>query len=462
MPEKIRTSSGEIGFKCSLWRNGKRLENADGKYELAEFIKGFEIIEALESATIEARFVVEDSAGIMGALSGSEVFKLTIFHQSGDRDYWLRCYHIEDRSRTNQSSDVFIINCASDEYIKNEIANVFGHTEKIFSGSIEASQIIRKLIRKKDFLNSKKRVYLESTINRQRLVIPNWRPLDVIYWIAERAIRKTEKGGTLQNGFNFWESSLGFHFQSIDKMIENVNKQEENKATDAVKGVPALYTYTYSPKQIGGEEGGEDQFKIDTVVFPDERSYLMGLRHGSWSGYSIGFDPVNISNSKVGVSTDMKKDKYEYGIKKLWKKMAHIGGTNYKNPVTLMDDEIQTIINKPKRVRYTMMPNQIFDPKYVDNPQKNYNELVELQAYEYLRRETFKNIKLLITIPGNLDLYAGFGIVVKIPATFKAGNTPQMDRKYSGRYVIVGVRHHTGDGLKMKTELLLARDSMIG
>ena len=51
---------------------------------------------------------------------------------------------------------------------------------------------------------------------------------------------------------------------------------------------------------------------------------------------------------------------------------------------------------------------------------------------------------------------------VKIPATFKAGNTPQMDRKYSGRYVIVGVRHHTGDGLKMKTELLLARDSMIG
>ncbi len=67
MPEKIRTSSGEIGFKCSLWRNGKRLENSDGKYELAEFIKGFEIIEALESATIEARFVVEDSAGIMGA-----------------------------------------------------------------------------------------------------------------------------------------------------------------------------------------------------------------------------------------------------------------------------------------------------------------------------------------------------------------------------------------------------------
>ena len=142
--------------------------------------------------------------------------------------------------------------------------------------------------------------------------------------------------------------------------------------------------------------------------------------------------------------------------------MAHIGGTNYKNPVTLMDDEIQTIINKPKRVRYTMMPNQIFDPKYVDNPQKNYNELVELQAYEYLRRETFKNIKLLITVPGNLDLYAGFGIIVKIPATFKAGNTPQMDRKYSGRYVIVGVRHHTGDGLKMKTELLLARDSMVG
>ena len=455
-----RANTAEIDFKISLWRNGKRMENSSGKYELAEFVKGFEIVESVESATIEARIIVEDAAGLMGALTGSEVFKLTIFHFTGNRDYWLRCVHIEDRVRTAQTADVFIVNCVSDEYIKNEIKNVFGHTEKIFAGSIEAGQIIRKLVRDKKYLGSKKRLFLEQTINKQRLVIPNWRPIDVIYWVAERSVRKSKKGGVLQNGFNFWESALGFHFKSIDKMIDDVNEQKE-ETTDHVKGKPALYTYTYSPKGMK-VDAGEDQYKIDSVIFPEERSYLMGLRHGSWSGYSIGFDPVSINQSRIGVSTDMKDKEYNYTLKKVWKKMSHVGGTNYVNPNTLMDKEIQKVIDQPKRVRYTMIPNQLFDPKYKLNPQKNYEEVVELQAYEYLRRETLKNIKLMVTIPGNLDLYAGHGVQIKLPGTFRSGTTIQNDRKYSGRYIIMGVRHHTGDGLKMKTELLLGRDSILG
>ena len=179
------------------WRNGTRMENSDGKYELAEYIKGFEIIEAVESATIEARLIIEDAAGLMGAMTGSEVFKLVIFSIHGERTYWLRAVHIEDRLRTAQTADVFIVNCVSDEFIKNEIKNVFGHTEKIFNGSIEASQIVRKLIRDKKFLGSKKRLFLEQTINKQRLVIPNWRPIDVIYWVAERSVRKSKKGGVI-------------------------------------------------------------------------------------------------------------------------------------------------------------------------------------------------------------------------------------------------------------------------
>ena len=64
----------------------------------------------------------------------------------------------------------------------------------IFSGSIEATQIIRKLVRDKKYLGSKKRMFLEQTINKQRLVIPNWRPIDVIYWVAVRSVRKSKKG----------------------------------------------------------------------------------------------------------------------------------------------------------------------------------------------------------------------------------------------------------------------------
>ena len=37
-----------------------------------------------------------------------------------------------------------------------------------------------------------------------------------------------------------------------------------------------------------------------------------------------------------------------------------------------------------------MIPNQIFDPKFKDNPQRNYEQIVELQAYQWMRIETLQ------------------------------------------------------------------------
>ena len=220
-----------------------------------------------------------------------------------------------------------------------------------------------------------------------------------------------------------------------------------------------MYTYTYKPKNFTKE--ADDQYTIDTVTFPDEKSYLMGLRHGTWSGYSVGFDPVNIVKSRWGVSTDMKEEQYRYGVKKLWRKMSHIGKSNAVNPVNQMDDEIKNIVDFPKRVRYTMLPNQIFDPKYKNNPQSNYEELVELQAYQWMRIETLRNIRMFIAVPGNLDLYAGNGIKVEMPATKLAGDRPAPDKKYNGKWVIAGVNHSgVGSSSKMKTELFLCKDSV--
>ena len=221
-----------------------------------------------------------------------------------------------------------------------------------------------------------------------------------------------------------------------------------------------MYKYTYTPKNMR-DETGDDSYLIDTIVFPDEKSYLMGLRHGTWAGYSVGFDPVSILRSRWGVSTDMKSKEYRYGVKKLWRKMAHIAKSNAVNPISGMDPEIRNIVDFPKRVRYTMLPNQIFDPKYKNNPQKNYQELVELQAYQWMRIETLKNLRMQITIPGNLDLYCGSGIDLKIPSTKLTGSKPELDSKYSGKWVIAGVQHSgTAQSIKMNTDLFLCRDSI--
>ena len=274
--------------------------------------------------------------------------------------------------------------------------------------------------------------------------------------LAQRSTRKARKGGVLQNGFIFYENSLGYHFRSIDNIIDKVNQQTES-TTNFTTGDTKLYTYVYSTKQSGSD--ASDQFKIESLNFPDERDFLTGLRHGAWSGFSIGFDPVTVTASKMGLSTDLSVDAYRYNITAMWPKMSHIGEKKSVNPLEIMDQTVKDIVNYPKRVRYTILPNQIFDPKFKDNPQKNYEELVELQSYQWMRIESLKNIKLMIKVPGNLDLYAGSGVNIVVPATYKRNTTTDVDRKYSGRYVIGGLTHKIV-GSTMMTEALLLKDSI--
>jgi len=455
----MKQKASEVQASFCIIRDGAKVTDAKGKYELIEYLQGWEVFESIQSATIEASFIIKDMGGLIASLTGSEEFQLQLDTPDEKRSYIMRSYEIVDRVRSTQGGELYRINATSNEFIKNEVLNVFGHTEKIFKGEVEASQIIKKLLKDKKYIGTSKKVFLEQTMNKQTMIVPNWRPIDLIYWICQRSIRKTQKGGSLQNGFIFWENALGFNFQSVDKMVEDVNDQKTNK-TDRTKGTARLYEYVYSPK-TSMDDGASDQFLIDTLVFPDEKSYLMGLRHGTWAGYSIGFDPVNIAKSKVGGSKDFSQSEFKYGVTPIWKKMSHIGGTNKVNPINTMDTSIKNIINFPKRTRYAMMPNQIFDPKYQQNPQANYAELVELQAYQWLRLETIRNIKLSIGVPGRLDFYAGKGISVKIPSTEKVGVKPELDKKYSGRYLIAGVAHaSSGDGTSFRTELMLLKDTI--
>ena len=450
-----RSESGDVEVKVNVFRNGQKLQSSDGADDIYDFITGIEIYESITSSTIEAKLLFNDGSGFIGAMTGSEQFRIIIRGTILDRVYWFRAYDIEARSRLN-TTDNFIVNCSSDEFLQNEVTNVFGNSEVVFN-STSSSEIVEQILKTDNrYIKTQKKIYIEESTNKQQFIATNWRPFDCIYWLSQRSVRKARKGGTLQNGFVFYENGLGFNFKSIDKMIDDVNNQTESD-TNFTSGETKLYTYVYSTKSSGSD--GSDQFKIESIVFPEERDFLTGLRNGAWAGFSIGFDPVTVTQSKMGLSTDMSVDAYRYGINAIWPKMSHLNESGSVNPLSQLDTRIKSIVDYPRRTRYTILSNQIFDPKYQNNPQKNYEELVELQAYQWMRFESLKNIKLMIKFPGNLDLYAGNGMNVIIPATYKRNQTTDVDRKYSGRYVIGGLTHKIV-GTTMSTEALLLKDSI--
>ena len=454
---EFRQSLNEYGIRLMVFRDRKRLENDDGAFNYIEFLRGCEIFESITQSAIEASFIFEDAAGMSGIFTGSEIIKIQVSTPNLDREWVFRSFKIGARARTKESTDVFQVDAVSEEFIKNETVNIFGHSEVIFQGKTEAAEIVEMLMRDERYLASRKNLYLEETVNKHSFLSPNWRPLDLINWMLQKTVRKSSQTGGFQNGFCFYENDLGFHMKSFDKMVEDVNEQPLGKDTNKNTGIPRKYRYSYTEKNIDPQS---DFLNISGFSFPKEKDMIEGLRHGAWGGYSVGFDPVTISSSKMGLSKDMSTDAITYKMDDVWSKMAHLDGKKTVNPIEQMDSDYKQILATPKRVRYSMLSNQVFDPKFVDNPQANYPEQAELQSYQWMRMETLKNIQMNITVPGNLDLYIGAGILVEIPTAYTTGEGKRSDMKYSGKYMIKSITH-SFVGNQFTTECSLIKDSIL-
>ena len=192
-----RTTPGER-VETSVFSN-ERI-TADGVNFLTDFCRGWQITEDISLATMEAEFIFQDAAGLQGIFTGSEVIKLEVFTSLADRTYFFRTTGVFNRVKDKNNTEMFQINALSDEFVKNESVNVFGSSEVIFNKDTRTETIVNTLIKNNSYLGSNKDVFVEETISKHSFIIPNWRPLDVVYWLTDRSVRKAQRED-LQNGF---------------------------------------------------------------------------------------------------------------------------------------------------------------------------------------------------------------------------------------------------------------------
>jgi len=164
----LRENPGDVEISVSIYRDGEKLTTPTGEYDIKDFVRGFQIYESITSSTMEAKIVIEDSAGLVNTFTGSELFKVQIIGSIIDRTFFMRSYTILSRSRTNQDTDVYVINLASDEFIKNEAVNIFGMTDVIFKNKTETSQIVEAILKNSRYIGTRKRLYLEETLNENK------------------------------------------------------------------------------------------------------------------------------------------------------------------------------------------------------------------------------------------------------------------------------------------------------
>ena len=233
---------------------GGNFDGAEAGVNIQSMVQELNIYESITQAAVYGTLVLVDSVNLINNLpiQGTErlFFKLStpgtsklehIVDASESTGHPFYIYKISNRQQPQQGTLVYTLHFASREFMRNIRTKI----SKAYEGSL--SSIVQEILGDKDGLDSRKKLYYESTKNSDKMVMPNVSPFKAIGMCANKALPYYSKGV----GYYFYETTKGFFFQSWENMCAHYGGTKER---DPVQ------EFFYSPQNIT-----DDSIDIDKV-----------------------------------------------------------------------------------------------------------------------------------------------------------------------------------------------------
>tara|TARA_B100000131_G_scaffold69243_1_gene65553 strand:- start:3353 stop:4615 length:1263 start_codon:yes stop_codon:yes gene_type:complete len=308
---------------------------------------------------------------------------------------------------TRKKSESFTLNLVSIGAITNETSRV----GRKYPTSNKISESVKDII--KNYLNDQRDVDVDPTQNPYGFIGNMRKPFTVLMWLASKSVPEKSKDDSTA-GYLFYETLGGFHFRSLDSIIDS-------------KPV-AKY---YSSEVI---EQGNNDFKIIRYSTSLNEDVLGKLQRGAYCSYRIFFDPLTFSY------TDPTKGAFKL--------------EDYKGAATLGKDVVLpgNLGESPSRYVTAVMDRGTME-KGASKKENADPTLSQSQAL--MRYNSIFSQKLSMTIPSNTNLQAGDIIECEFALT-SAEDT--IDTEQTGLYMIKELCHHF-DVSGSYTSLTLIKDT---
>ena len=395
----------------------------------------------------------EDDDTVMAAVEGlpivgTETCKV-IIEDNNENELELELF-INKVTPIQETSKVNTVNLelVSKEFILNEKIRV----NTRFDGKV--SDHITKIIQDlPDYFDTDKEIDIEKTDNNYNFIGNNRKPFFVLNTLSKKSVPEGKLGKSA--GFFFWETSEGFHFKSIDTLLD----PEKNKIKKAI-----LFDNTYD------EDGASIPPAYDMKALEYEEDNRVNIKDkmllGAYSTKIITFDPrtaeykvttrtVKDDGTKVGkgVPQDEGSEKNlttggeelpvlnpifdREGFDKDYSRTTYyVNDTGTLPSGTGLGDEQQQL-------------EKSRDPNFVQS------QIVNQSIRRY---NQFYASQVTITIPGDFSLHAGDALFVDAPAVIADKNKGEVNQRTGGLYIITDLCHYvSSDGTY--TKLNLVRDS---
>ena len=349
---------------------------------------------------------------------------------------------IEDNNKNELSLDLYVnavtpvqettqqnlvnLSLVSKEHILNQRVRV----NTRFDGKI--SDHVRKILTNANFLASSKDLDIEETQNNYNFLANNKKPFYTCTWLAKKGVPNITSPGKTA-GYFFYETSKGFNFRSIDKLLEQTPKRKLifNETPDA-RGANIPFGY----------DGKILELESDNNINVQSKDEI-----GAYSTRIVLFDPFNCKYEII----KPRSEETEKSLKLVGKELPVFNSEfnsgrqdNFTRTTYMLIDRGSVPSGKTEdQINKSKEPN--FDPKNILNQSTmRYNQLF--------------TIKKTITIPGDFSLNAGDVIFVDIPEVSVDKKNQKPNSETGGLYIIADLCHFVSTQYCL-TKLNLVRDS---
>ena len=309
---------------------------------------------------------------------------------------------------TKKKTESFTLNLVSIGAITNETSRV----GRKYPTSNKISESVKDIV--KNYLMDQRKVDVDPTQNPYGFIGNMRKPFTLLMWLASKSVPEKSKDDATA-GYLFYETVTGFHFRSLDSIID---------------GKPvAKY---YSSEII---KQGNNDYKIIRYSTSLNADVLGKLQRGAYCSYRIFFDPLTFNY------TDPTKGPFKL--------------EDYKSAATLGKDVVLpgNLGNSPSRYVTAIMDRGTMEK---GASKKENADPTLSQSQSLMRYNSVFSQKLSMTIPSNTNLEAGDIIECEFALTTREKNA--IDTEQSGLYMIKELCHHF-DVSGSYTSLTLIKDT---
>jgi hypothetical protein len=376
----------------------------------------------------------------------------------------------EKRSvKTQQNVQAIALFFTSIESVRNERVRV----SKSLEGSF--AEMVDKLVKSdKELLNSKKDLFIDSTLGNYKYTFPNVRPIDGVRSMADLA----EPVNYKTPHYMFYENNRGFHFRCLESLYREGADTTQTRKFVAFIDLLSAFNPNFSPPDMEA-----DSIVTKPYSFSFDASYniLANTRRGMFGSMTYAHDLIDkkFIKSKLSYTNYYEQALHidaPTGAGNKYQGVMPPGPADFDDDYTV-DDKSYTSENKHQinRLHASKLSKKGNDKrKYMDDylsrvfvePATKWNHRRNSEGIGIDKRATAKQalssgsrdyFSMDIDVPGNFTYNVGDLVWCEVPkyAATEVGNDAKLERNdvtdvlLSGRYLISKL-HHQVDLLEQK------------